>query len=117
MEKIIWIGLDVHKESISVAAAEPGREGEIRGLGTISGDLHAVEKLAGRLRRQYEAKLSFCYEAGPCGFVLARRLQQLGHECIVVAPCCTTATTTRARGTGVRHTCATCGSWCCRTRR
>jgi hypothetical protein len=35
MEKIIWIGLDVHKESISVAAAEPGREGEIRGLGTI----------------------------------------------------------------------------------
>ena len=86
MEKIIWIGLDVHKESIAVAAAEPGRDGQVRGLGTISGDLHAVEKLAARLRKQYEAKLSFCYEAGPCGFVLARRLQQLGHECLVVAP-------------------------------
>ena len=27
MEKIIWIGLDVHKESIAVAAAEPALEG------------------------------------------------------------------------------------------
>src|SRR5690606_17202747 len=30
--------------------------------------------------------LHFCYEAGPCGFVLVRRLLQLGHDCIVVAP-------------------------------
>ncbi len=96
MGKIIWVGLDVHKESIAVAAAEPGREGEIRGMGTISGDLHAVEKLAGRLRRQYEGKLSFCYEAGPCGFVLARRLQQLGHECMRGSSGWKSSTTDRA---------------------
>ena len=30
--------------------------------------------------------LRACYEAGPCGFGLARRLRQLGVECEVVAP-------------------------------
>ena len=40
------------------------------------------------MRKQYGAdtELHFCYEAGPCGFVLVRRLVQLGHHCIVVAP-------------------------------
>jgi transposase len=30
--------------------------------------------------------LRVCYEAGPCGFVLARRLAQLHIECLVAAP-------------------------------
>ena len=41
-----------------------------------------------RLRKAHgkEALLRACYEAGPCGFGLARRLGQLGVECEVVAP-------------------------------
>jgi transposase len=30
--------------------------------------------------------LSFCYEAGPCGYGLYRQLIGLGRECMVVAP-------------------------------
>jgi len=88
MKSLLYIGLDVHKESISIAVAEPGRNGEIRSVGKISNSLHAFEKVIARLRQQYggEAELHFCYEAGPCGFVLVRRLLQLGHHCIVVAP-------------------------------
>jgi len=88
MKKLLYIGLDVHKDSISIAVAEPGRGGEIRSLGKMSNSLHAIEKLIARLRKQYgkDVRLSFCYEAGPCGFVLVRRLIQLGHDCIVVAP-------------------------------
>ncbi len=56
--------------------------------GAISNDLHALEKLLGRLRKRYgpDVIIRACYEAGPCGFTIARRLRQLGVECAVVAP-------------------------------
>jgi hypothetical protein len=61
--------------------------GEVRDTGVISNDLQAVEKWIGRLRKAHgkETQLRACYEAGPCGFGLARRLQ-LGVECEAVAP-------------------------------
>jgi transposase len=88
MKKELYIGLDVHKDSITVATAQGGRDGEVRLYGTISNDLQAIEKLLARLRKAHEEnpRIEVCYEAGPCGFVIARRLRQLGVPCIVVAP-------------------------------
>jgi transposase len=73
---------------IITAVAEAGRKGEVRESGALSNDLQAVEKWIGRLRKAHgkEVLLRACYEAGPCGFGLARRLRQLGVECEVVAP-------------------------------
>lgn len=78
-----YVGLDVHKERNEVAIADSG--GEVRLYGSISNDLHSLEKLVYKLRGD-DVALHFVYEAGPCGFVIQRRLQQLGEDCIVVAP-------------------------------
>ena len=88
MKTELYLGLDVDKEWIVIAVAQWGRNGAVQDLGAISNDLHALEKLLGRLRNRYgpEVMIRACYEAGPCGFGIARRLHQLGVECAVVAP-------------------------------
>jgi hypothetical protein len=78
-----YVGLDVHKERNEVAIAESG--GEVRLYGSISNDLHALEKLVAKLRGE-NVVLHFVYEAGPCGFGIYRRLKQLELDCLVVSP-------------------------------
>lgn len=85
LEKTIYIGLDVHKASISVSVAEDGRDGPVRFLGPIPNTPPDVAKLAHRLAKD-DWRLEFCYEAGPCGYGLYRQLLGLGHRCAVVAP-------------------------------
>jgi transposase len=83
----LYLGLDVHKDSITIAVAEPGSKGETRLFGTITNDLHAVEKVLSRIRKAHPGvQLEVAYEAGPCGFVIARRLKQLKVPCLVAAP-------------------------------
>ena len=71
-EKLRFLGLDVHAETIAVAAAEPS--GEVRSLGTIVNREDSVRKLIKRLGSPEQ--LRACYEAGPTGFVLYWQLTQ-----------------------------------------
>jgi len=80
-----YIGLDVHKSTISVAIAEEGRGGEVRHYGVVENRADILARLTDRLGRRGE-RLRFCYEAGPCGYGLHRLLNRLGHDCAVVAP-------------------------------
>ena len=80
----LFIGMDVHKESIDVATGEEA-EGEVRHYGAIGGDLGAVSRLARKMESSGR-RLVFVYEAGPCGFGIYRMLRGRGHECWVVSP-------------------------------
>ena len=83
----LHLGLDVHKDSITLANAPSIPPRDVRVLGTITNDLHALERTVARLRKAHPgAELEAAYEAGPCGFGIARRLQQLGVPCLVAAP-------------------------------
>ena len=65
-----YIGLDVHKETVAVAVARVGRE-VAEYCGEIANSPKAVKKLVDRLYRVFGGEvLLFCYEAGPCGYVL-----------------------------------------------
>ena len=84
-KELLYLGLDVHAENIAVALAAPGRDGEVRNYGEIPNTFHSVEKLLRKLGHP-DKELRVCYEAGPCGFVLARFLKKKGIACDVIAP-------------------------------
>lgn len=78
----VYVGLDVHAETIAVAVAE-GRD-DVRSLGMIPNRPEAVRRMLGRLATSKQVKV--CYEAGPTGYVLFWQLTKLGVHCDVIAP-------------------------------
>jgi transposase len=82
----LFIGLDVHNDSIAVSLA-PSKSTEVRRYGIIGGQHDDVFKLIKKLSIAHPgATLKFCYEAGPRGYPLCRFTRQHGAECLIVAP-------------------------------
>jgi transposase len=81
---VVYVGLDVHKDSIAIAVAREGREAA-QTWKTIPYDAVRLRKGLKMLVKSGES-LKVCYEAGPTGFGLCRRLREAGIDCLVVAP-------------------------------
>ena len=79
-----YVGMDVHKETIAVAVAKEGRVDPAY-YGEIPNTSEAIRKLVKKMTSNGE-NVSFCYEAGPCGYDVYRQLIDLGQRCDVVAP-------------------------------
>lgn len=84
MSNVRYVGLDVHKDSVVMSVAESGTA-EPRVLGTLPNDINKIIKQLKKLSPDVSL-LRVCYEAGPTGFGLSRRLKKEGIDCIVVAP-------------------------------
>ena len=81
----LYVGMDVHKESIAVAYVAKDHDAEVISLGTFGTRQCDIDTLIRKL--QSKAKhLVFVYEAGPCGYWLYRYLAKKDYVCWVVAP-------------------------------
>ena len=81
----LYVGLDVHKDSIAVAHAAGGTTEPPIFVGAIGTRQADMDKLIRRLHSK-ASRLVFAYEAGPCGYALHRYLTSKGIACSVVAP-------------------------------
>ena len=80
IEYDLYVGLDVHKATIAVATALPGRE-SAQFRSQISNTSNSVKKLIQRLQQDFGSKqILFCYEAGPCGYVLYHQLHSSARK-------------------------------------
>jgi transposase len=79
----LYVGLDVHKDSITVAYALG--MGEVEQLGKIGTSKADIDRLCKRLQSKARY-IRIVYEAGPCGYGLYRELIQKGFDCMVCAP-------------------------------
>ena len=85
MMKVLYVGMDVHKDSIDIALADADPTVEARVFGRIGGDMASLDKAIRKLKST-GCEPCFAYEAGPGGYHVYRHLQSHGLACIVVAP-------------------------------
>jgi transposase len=81
----LYVGMDVHKESIAIAYVAQDDGAEVVSLGTIGTRQCDIDKLLRQLRSK-SMQLVFVNEAGPYGYWLYRYLLKKGYVCWVVAP-------------------------------
>jgi transposase len=81
MDDITFVGLDVHKATVCIAIAQGIRGGEVRQLGVFENRREVLSKVVSRLSKRGR-RLSFCYEAGPCGYGLHRLLTVTGMSAL-----------------------------------
>jgi transposase len=83
MKKVLYVGMDVHKKTISIACAAEGED--IRHYGTIPNHFAALDAVVRKLVSTGQAPY-FVYEAGPGGYTIYRHLHSNGLSCMVAAP-------------------------------
>jgi transposase len=81
----LYVGLDVHKESIAVAYVAKAHHAEVVSIGNIGTRQCDIDQLIRQLQSK-SSHLIFVYEAGPCGYWLYRYLTKKGQVCWVIAP-------------------------------
>ena len=80
---IIYLGMDVHKDSITIAVL-PGAAKAPTRLERLPNELPTLKKWMDRVAR--DGEIQACYEASGAGYVLHRALRDWGYACAVIAP-------------------------------
>ncbi len=84
MNSLIYVGMDVHKESIAIAVLRDNCK-NVEFEKQMKNEPRQIKKFFKRLIEKGESIIA-TYEAGPTGFVLYRLLEEMGITCYVAAP-------------------------------
>jgi hypothetical protein len=79
----IYLGLDVHKDTITVAVLPIGAAASTH-VDRLSSDLAKLRRYCERLATHGEIRA--CYEASGAGYVVQRAMTSWGFACEVIAP-------------------------------
>jgi transposase len=83
-ESTTYVALDTHKKEHAVALLLPGAEDpEVWEIRNTKRD---VRRMVRRILKRAPGQVTFCYEAGVCGFALQRQIEAEGAACQVIAP-------------------------------
>ena len=82
-DSTVFVGMDVHKDSIVVAYSVGF--GEVEVIGKIAPRVSDIDRLCKRMQSK-ASNVVFVYEAGPCGYGIHRQLTAKGYPCMVCAP-------------------------------
>jgi transposase len=80
---IIYLGLDVHKDSVTIAVLPEGATAPTR-IDKYPNDFAKLRRAFERLATGGEIRA--CYEASGAGYVLQRAMRDWGYHCDVIAP-------------------------------
>lgn len=80
---ILYVGLDVHKESIMIAVLPSGAATPTR-VDRVPNEPGVLRRYLARLATAGEIRA--CYEASGAGYVLQRAMREWGYHCEVIAP-------------------------------
>lgn len=87
MKNVVYVGMDVHKDSYSLCALD-GDTGEIIGETRCAADTKLIAKFIKRLAERCGTDTEFLtgYEAGCLGYSVYHELQKLDIPCVIMAP-------------------------------
>jgi transposase len=83
-DSIYWVGLDVHADKVNAAVLRSDDSAPLEQWELVPDD-RGLGRLAKRLKG-YPGQVRCVYEAGPCGYELARHLRSREISCEVTAP-------------------------------
>jgi transposase len=86
MQDVTYVGVDAHKVRNHVSVLFPGRQ-EAEAW-EIANEPASIRRMVRKVVGAAPGEVRFCYEAGACGYVLARQIEAAskGVVCVVVAP-------------------------------
>src|SRR5438034_8828164 len=79
-----YVGVDAHKKDLFIAMLIGDQTTPV--TWTVPNEPNAVRRLVRKLEREAPGPVRVCYEAGPCGYALQRRMTTPCVSCQVIAP-------------------------------